>query len=282
MRQRRVGTNSRAATSLPLATMHIPPNSSNTQPLPSLPLQTPSQSIGLNTTKTVSHRPGYSYRTISSSFTEEIDDDSSSSAQIEVNKSENNHSGTKKAMPTTTNKNKVKNRENEPDTSEIRENNEQHKNSEKYHLMDNGNTQSNSSDRTLDETSLALRKLLEQEKTVRKTVESKLEVFRDQNSQLVTELTNMTKLLSDKHEELETIQLQLDKMKGKSEAILLLSEIEDCEELEGMLKETLKAVKERKEKLIMTKIDQQTEERLCVVCQNQVKSVLLLPVSQSL
>jgi hypothetical protein len=114
------------------------------------------------------------------------------------------------------------------------------------------------------------------ERATRKTLEAKLEVFRDQNSQLVIELTNMTRQITDLQEESSLQQGTIEKLSGKNlESVLKTTD--DCEELEAYLKSALENVEARKQQLLKEKVDSTAEQRLCVICQEFEKSVVLLP-----
>lgn len=53
--------------------------------------------------------------------------------------------------------------------------------------------------------------------------------------------------------------------------------LEEMEQIENYLKSSLESVGEAKEKLIMDRMNNEEEKRMCVICQTSPKTVLLMP-----
>src|SRR5690606_39011001 len=69
---------------------------------------------------------------------------------------------------------------------------------------------------------------------------------------------------------------ELNKYKAHTSTLEVLS-LDECNVLESELKLSLAAVTKRKEYIINHELQNQTEQRLCVVCVERDKSVVLLP-----
>lgn len=127
-----------------------------------------------------------------------------------------------------------------------------------------------------DETTIALRSILEQEKQVRNKVEAKLDIFKKQNSQLVTELQSASKQLQESRYDNKILQDRLDRLLCAGGALKQVS-LDEIIELEAELKRSLDIVIAKKAVLIRDQMENQKEQRLCVVCQERDKCVVLLP-----
>eukprot|EP01038_Epipyxis_sp_PR26KG_P010099 gene10099-13575_t len=125
-------------------------------------------------------------------------------------------------------------------------------------------------------TIIALRNILDEEMNKRKTLEQKLEVFKVQNSQLLVELTSLSMQVNELQECNQSLDNQINKLSGQTDVVETLN-LEECEELERILKFSIENVEKRKAIIIRDKIDSQKEQRLCVICQEKEKSVVLLP-----
>lgn len=101
-------------------------------------------------------------------------------------------------------------------------------------------------------------------------------MFAEQNKQLLEELTNTTLQVQSFEEQVGSLSKQLQRCNG-DELLLQSYNIEDCEKLERELKQALSRVETRKGVLIKNQIEGQKEQRLCVICCEKEKSVVLLP-----
>eukprot|EP01034_Spumella_vulgaris_P021775 gene21776-27840_t len=109
---------------------------------------------------------------------------------------------------------------------------------------------------------MSLRLALDRETTKRKGLESKLDIFKDQNTQMLRELTSLNarhNALQDEHSDTETA---LHRLMCKTSAIEAVTMIEECEELERTLKASLDVIEVKKALLIRDQIENQKEQRL--------------------
>ena len=74
--------------------------------------------------------------------------------------------------------------------------------------------------------------------------------------------------------ERESRQEALDFLQGKG---LQYYNMNKCEQLERALKATLDEVEARKKEIVRETQDVQNEQRLCVICCNEDRSIVLLP-----
>ena len=143
-------------------------------------------------------------------------------------------------------------------------------------VHNNSNNNGNNNGNGYDETVIALRKILETEQRERKSAEAKVLRLKDENSMLVTELNKLRVDMTARNKKQTEMNDKLEQLLGLSVALDRMDLLQ-CEELERTLKGTLESLDARKALLIRDQIDQQKEQRLCVVCQESEKSVVLLP-----
>ena len=127
-----------------------------------------------------------------------------------------------------------------------------------------------------DEVTNSLRKLLDREQREHKAAELKILSITSINQRLVTEVTDINKSYE---------QLKLDNNKILHELLLLRGDLttiktcnlNECINIEKQLKLTIENIDKHKNYLLTNEIGNQREQRLCVICCEKEKSVVLLP-----
>lgn len=127
----------------------------------------------------------------------------------------------------------------------------------------------------LDEQSTALRKQLDSEIKIRKQIEAKITELKAEVSNVTIENNVLKGQLEEMQTENNDLLEELSNMKGEN--MRHLCTIEECEALEIKLKKALCAVEKRKNEIHLKEVENAKEQRLCVVCQSEPKSVVLFP-----
>mmetsp|Transcript_22280 Transcript_22280/g.41418 ORF Transcript_22280/g.41418 Transcript_22280/m.41418 type:complete len:335 (-) Transcript_22280:1926-2930(-) len=127
----------------------------------------------------------------------------------------------------------------------------------------------------VDDGNGALRKQLDQEHKNRLSLENKVAALQAHITELRTENATLHMHQEELQESNSSLTDQLDVFKGNN--MDSLQTVVDCENMEARLKQSLSAVDKRKSRLMAQEIDKEKESRLCVICQEGEKSVVLFP-----
>lgn len=134
----------------------------------------------------------------------------------------------------------------------------------------------NQKEKDLDETSIALQKILELEMKDRRASDEKCALLMEQNNEFSNEILILKNELLTLNERFSKLSDFNDRLMCKPSVIETMNMIQ-LEDLEKQLKISLEAVELRKASIIREELGKQKEERLCVICQEKEKSVVLLP-----
>lgn len=130
----------------------------------------------------------------------------------------------------------------------------------------------------------------------------KLQVITDQNTKMTTELSTARKRILELQHDIEQLEKELSIARGSPSVIQSMT-LDQCNTLEKSMKDTLDLIERRKvsmieilrllrndlilinsnciiepqDYLIRNELGQQREQRLCIVCQEKEKCVVLLP-----
>jgi hypothetical protein len=179
----------------------------------------------------------------------------------------------------------IKNDNDEYENENIKKNNSNIENSNEIITLNSKNNNNNYgsgyilnsyNQKNHDETSIALQKILELEMKDRKASDEKCSLLIEQNTELTNEILILRSELLTLNDRFSKLSDFNDRLMCKSSIIdsMNMTEIED---LEKQLKISLDAVEVRKATIIREELGKQKEERLCVICQEKEKSVVLLP-----
>lgn len=123
----------------------------------------------------------------------------------------------------------------------------------------------------------ALLKLLDAEQQQKRLLESKLETFVRQNKQLIEEFNIVHQSRMTLEESNAELHRQINRLQAHPSVVDAMTELEDIEALASELKRALSKVEARKEILVKNQLESQREQRLCVICCEKEKCVVLLP-----
>lgn len=134
----------------------------------------------------------------------------------------------------------------------------------------------NQKDKDTDETSIALQKILELEMKDRRASDEKCVILLQQNNELSNEILILRSELLTLNQSFSKLSDFNDRLMCKPSVIETMNMIQ-MEDLEKQLKISLEAVELRKAAIVREELGKQKEERLCVICQEKEKTVVLLP-----
>jgi hypothetical protein len=123
----------------------------------------------------------------------------------------------------------------------------------------------------------ALLKLLDAEQQQKRLLESKLETFVRQNKQLIEEFNIVHQSRMTLEESNAELHRTINRLQAHPSVVDAMTELEDIEALASDLKRALSKVEARKEILVRNQLESQREQRLCVICCEKEKCVVLLP-----
>jgi len=129
-------------------------------------------------------------------------------------------------------------------------------------------------DKTDEAAVVALRTILDQEQKKLKKALREAEEHREKNNDLKSEVASLKLIVDDMENERESRQEALDFLQGRG---LQYYNMNKCEQLEQTLRSTLDAVEARKKEIIKESQDVQNEQRLCVICCHEERTIVLLP-----
>lgn len=116
---------------------------------------------------------------------------------------------------------------------------------------------------------------MDQEYRDKKALENKVAALQAHVTELRTENASSSMHVEELEESNKSLSDQLDVLKGNN--LDSLTSVAACEHMEGKLRQTLSAIDKKKSRLMSQEIEKQKENRLCVICQEGEKSVVLFP-----
>ena len=109
----------------------------------------------------------------------------------------------------------------------------------------------------------------------KRNMEARAEALEVQYNTLVFQIESLQKVNEEYKVNLDTITNELNIYQGK--AIIENKSIKDLDQLETKLRSSLRIIKDAKEKAMSNILREEEEGRMCVICQEERKSVLLMP-----